>query len=124
MLNNSEIKPAMLQIEVNVYNQNRELIEYAQSKGIQVTAYAPLGANDRGWMKPEDPIVLQDETINALAKKYNRSAAQICIKWILQQNIVILVKSVTPQRLLENANVRLNKLNLFRYLKSSFNYYY
>jgi diketogulonate reductase-like aldo/keto reductase len=100
-----EIKPVVNQFEVNVYNQNRDLIKHCQNKGIIITAYAPLGANDRAWMKPEDPVVLQNEIILRLAQKYNRTPAQIAIKFVLQQDLVVLVKSVTPSRLHENLNV-------------------
>ena len=107
ILNNCEIKPVVNQFEVNIYNQNRDLINHCHNKGIVVTAYAPLGANDRGWMKPEDPIVLENEIILRLSKKYNRTPAQICINWIIKQGLVVLVKSVTPSRLQENLNVSL-----------------
>jgi aldehyde reductase len=105
ILNNCEIKPVVNQFEINIYNQNKELINFCQSKGIVVTGYAPLGANDRAWMKPEDPVVLENEIIKRLSQKYNRTAAQICIKWVLQQGAVVLVKSVTASRLEENLNV-------------------
>ena len=105
VLKNCEISPVVNQFEVNIYNQNRDLIKHCQSKGLAVTAYAPLGASDRAWMKPEDPVVLKDELVLSLSKKYNRTPAQIAIKYVLQQNIVVLVKSVTPSRLEENLKV-------------------
>ena len=89
----------------NQKEPDRDLIKHCQNKGIIVTAYAPLGANDRAWMKPEDPVVLQNEIILRLAQKHNRTPAQIAIKYVLQQDIVVLVKSVTPSRLQENLSV-------------------
>ena len=107
---NCQIKPVSHQFEVNIYNQNRDLIKHCQNKGIVVTAYAPLGANDRFWLKPEDPVVLKNEIILRLAQKYNRSPAQIAMKFVLQQGMVIIPKSETPSRLKENLNVNYLKI--------------
>jgi diketogulonate reductase-like aldo/keto reductase len=51
--------------------------------------------------------LLQNDVIVRLATKYNKSPAQICLRWAVQKNIVVLPKSVKPERLYENANVSL-----------------
>ena len=46
-----------------------------------VTGNNPLGSPERAWAKPSDSVLLEDPKIAEIAKKYSKSAAQICIKW-------------------------------------------
>ena len=111
VLNNCEIKPVCNQFEVNPLFQNNELVEFCQKNNIVVVGYAPLGAPDRAWLKSEDPIPLQHPLVLDLAKKHNKSPAQVILKWLLQRNIVVIPKSVNPKRLAEN--IQVNNLQTF-----------
>ncbi len=54
VLNNSTVKPVMMQMEVNVHLQNIELVDFCEKNDIAVVGYAPLGASDRAWfVKPK-----------------------------------------------------------------------
>ena len=55
--------------------------------------------------RPDLPILLENETIVNIGKKYNKSPAQVCLRWGIQRNLVMLPKSVNPKRILENAQV-------------------
>lgn len=79
------VTPATNQIERHPYFTNNELVEYNKSRGIVTEAWSPLGRelND----------VLENETIVSIAKKYNKEAAQIIIRWNLQNDILTVVKS-------------------------------
>lgn len=96
ILNNCEVKPTNNQVEVHPYNQNDELIEFCQKNDIVVSAYAPIGSGKD---------LLENETISKIANKHTKSPAQVCLRWGIQRNLVMLPKSVTPSRISENIQV-------------------
>ncbi len=105
VLQNCKVKPVANQVEAHIYLQNEELVKFCQSNGIALTAYGPLGAPNRTPKNPADPVLLEDEVVLQLAKKYSKTPAQICLKWGVQQNIVMIPKSTTPSRLKENIEI-------------------
>ncbi len=90
-----EIKPMVNQIEFHPGYTQPETVEYSQANGMLVQAFSPLGCG----------TVLGDETLAAIAKKYNRTVAQICLRFVLQSGLNVLTKSVTPARIVENAQI-------------------
>ena len=95
LMKTAKIKPMVNQIEFHPGFAQIETAKYCLENDIVVEAWSPLGRKE----------VLENETLVELAKKYNKSTAQICIRWVLQHNILPLPKSVTPSRILENSQV-------------------
>ncbi len=100
LLSYAEIKPAVNQIEMHPYLSQVELLKYCKSKGIVVTAYSPLGR--LGVSTYEVPRLHDEPIILVLAKKYNKSVAQILLNWGLLRGTVVIPKSVSPERIKEN----------------------
>ncbi|KAL1625974.1 hypothetical protein SLS56_007031 [Neofusicoccum ribis] len=87
--------PAVNQIELHPWNQQREAVKYSQSQGIVVQAYCPLVRN----------LKADDKTLLSIAEKYKKSYAQVLIRYCLQKDWVPLPKSDTPSRIEANADV-------------------
>ncbi|KAH7517729.1 hypothetical protein FEM48_Zijuj09G0095200 [Ziziphus jujuba var. spinosa] len=101
----SKIKPAVNQIETHPYFQRDSLVKFCLKHGISVTAHTPLGgaAANTEWFGTVS--CLDDPVFKDLAKKYQRSVAQIALRWGVQRNTVVIPKSSKLERLKENLEV-------------------
>lgn len=102
---NARIQPVTNQIEVHPYLLNKALIAHCRYKNIIVTAYSPLGSPGRPWATPEDRLLLKETKLLAIAEKYNKSPAQILIRYQIQIGNVVIPKSVTKARIINNFDV-------------------
>ncbi|XP_040833683.1 aldo-keto reductase family 1 member A1-like [Ochotona curzoniae] len=105
VLSVASVRPAVLQVECHPYLAQNELIAHCHARGLEVTAYSPLGSSDRYWREPQEPVLLEEPTVLALAEKYGRSPAQILLRWQVQRKVICIPKSVTPSRILQNIQV-------------------
>jgi len=91
----SDVPIAVNQIEFNPRFQRHDLVEYCQSEGVVVEAAAPLART----------AVLDDETVLELAEAYDRTPAQIVLRWAVEKDIVVLPKSSSATHVAENVDL-------------------
>ncbi|XP_057588393.1 aldo-keto reductase family 1 member C15-like isoform X2 [Hippopotamus amphibius kiboko] len=99
-------KPVCNQVECHPYLNQSKLLEFCKSKDIVLVAYSALGSQrDSKWIDKDSPHVLEEPVLNAIAKRHNRSPAQIALRYHLQRGVVVLAKSFNEKRIKENFQV-------------------
>lgn len=93
----NKVKPAVNLVECNAFFQREEERRYMESQNIQMQAWSPLAAGQGR--------LFENETLRALAATHNKTVAQIVLRWLVQRNIVPLVKSANPERMRENLEI-------------------
>ncbi|CAG0916239.1 unnamed protein product [Notodromas monacha] len=110
ILDNCEIPPANLQVEIHAYLQQKELRRMCEERGITVCAYGPLGSPGRFQLYTKNNVsvatipvdLLSHKVVRGIAEKHGRTCAQILLRHLTQQGVVVIPKSVTPARIIEN----------------------
>ncbi|MDR2913758.1 MAG: aldo/keto reductase [Tannerella sp.] len=103
LIMNNEVVPAVNQIETHPFNQQIETQKFLADNGVQIQSWGPF-AEGKNQM-------FSNELLVSLAKKYNKSVAQIILRWLTQRNVVVIPKSVNKDRITENFNVFDFRLN-------------
>ena len=93
----NKVKPAVNLVECNAFFQREEERRYMESQNIQMQAWSPLAAGQGR--------LFENETLRTLAATHNKTVAQIVLRWLVQRNIVPLVKSANPERMRENLDI-------------------
>ena len=92
------IKPAVVHVESHPYLPQWELLDYCRANGIVLQAFAALG-------RSSEPKLLEDPVITAIAKRVNKTPAQVLLAWAIQRGTAPLTTSKTPSRIKENFEV-------------------
>lgn len=95
LLQTANVAPMVNQVELHPYLSQEPLREFCAQQNIAVTAWSPLG---RG-------VVLEDAMIQQIGEKYGKSAAQVVLRWHVQNDILVIPKSVKAARIKENADI-------------------
>lgn len=96
LMDATDIVPAVNQVEVHPYFNQQQLQDFCDDNDIAVTAWMPLMRN-RGLL--DNPVIVE------IAKRYNKTPAQVVLRWHLAHNRLIIPKSKTPERIEENFNI-------------------
>jgi len=93
----NEMRPAVNQIETNPFNQQIDTQNFLQENNVQIEAWAPFAEGKNN--------IFKNELLLSIAAKYNKSVAQIILRWLTQRGIIALSKSTKKERMVENLNV-------------------
>ena len=94
---NSGFLPAINQIETHPFHQQIEPQQFMVDNNVQIQSWGPFaeGKNE----------IFKNEILKSIAEKYNKSVAQVILRWLIQRNIVAIPKSVKKERMVENFNI-------------------
>ncbi|XP_066118478.1 aldo-keto reductase family 1 member D1 isoform X2 [Saccopteryx bilineata] len=97
---------ATWEVECHPYFTQTKLLKFCQQHDIVIVAYSPLGTSrNPTWVNVSSPPLLKDELLNSLGKKYNKTAAQIALRFNIQRGVVVIPKSSKPERIKENFQI-------------------
>ncbi|MBS0953440.1 aldo/keto reductase [Lactiplantibacillus plantarum] len=93
----NDVTPQINQIEINPFQQQTNNIQALRDEGISLEAWAPFaeGKND----------IFKNPVLTKIGDKYSKSVAQVILRWLIEQDIVVLAKSVKPERMHQNLDV-------------------
>ena len=97
LIDHNEITPAVNQIETHPFFQRADYQELMRARGVQIESWGPLaeGRND----------LFSDPTLTAIGRAHGKSVAQVVLRWLIQHEVVVIPKSVRPERMRENLDV-------------------
>ncbi|XP_026002880.1 3-oxo-5-beta-steroid 4-dehydrogenase-like isoform X2 [Astatotilapia calliptera] len=97
---------ATWEVECHPYFTQPKLLEYCRQNGIVIVGYSPLGTSrDPSWVNLKCPPMLEDDLLVSIAKKYNKTTAQVCLRFNVQRGVVVIPKSFSPARIKENFEI-------------------
>lgn len=94
---NNEVVPAINQVETHPFNQQVKANEIMKEYGVQIESWEPFAEGKNG--------IFTNEILSEIGKKYNKSVAQVILRWLIQRDVVVIPKSVRKERIEENFNV-------------------
>lgn len=93
----AEIRPMVNQVEVHPFNQQIIAKKYMDKYGVQIEAWAPFGEGRGG--------LFDNKILREIGEKYNKTTAQVMLRWHIQRGVVVIPKSIHYERMVENFNV-------------------
>ncbi len=93
----NEVIPAVNQVETHVFNQQKESAQFMLENNVQIESWGPFAEGKNN--------MFQNEMLVSIAEKYNKSVAQVALRWLTQRGVVAIPKSVHKERIIENFNI-------------------
>lgn len=97
LASNMEIAPMVNQMETHVFDQQRETRRFMDELGTRLMAWAPLAEGANG--------LFSNPTLTQIGEKHGKTAAQVALRWLLQNDVIIIPKTVHKERMQENLNL-------------------
>ncbi|XP_063540896.1 aldo-keto reductase AKR2E4-like [Cydia strobilella] len=105
LFENSQVKPAVNQVEVNPTLTQEPLVSHCQKLGVAVMAYSPFGFLVSRKTTDTPPPRSDDPTLVAIANKYGKSTSQVVLRYLLDRGLIIIPKSTNQKRLAQNLDL-------------------
>lgn len=93
----NEVVPAVNQVETHVFNQQIESHNFMKENNVQIESWGPFAEGKNNFF--------QNEILLSIAEKYNKSVAQVALRWLTQRGVVAIPKSIRKERIVENFNI-------------------
>ena len=93
----NEIVPAVNQIETHPFHQQSETQKFLQENNVQIESWGPFAEGKNN--------IFQNELLAWIGKKYNKTIAQVILRWLTQRGVIAIPKSVRKERMEENINI-------------------
>lgn len=93
----NNVQPQVNQIEINPFHQQEDEVQSLQKEGVLVEAWAPFAEGKNN--------LFSNETLQNIGDKYGKSIAQVVLRWLVEKDIVVLAKSVNPERMKQNLDI-------------------
>ena len=93
----NNVQPQVNQIEINPFHQQEDEVQSLQKEGVLVEAWAPFAEGKNN--------LFSNETLQNIGDKYGKSIAQVVLRWLVERDIVVLAKSVNPERMKQNLDI-------------------
>lgn len=93
----NEIVPAVNQVETHVFNQQVDSHDFMKENNVQIESWGPFAEGKNN--------LFQNEILASIAEKYDKSVAQVALRWLTQRGVVAIPKSVRKERIIENFNI-------------------
>ena len=93
----NEVAPAVNQVETHPFNQQIESAKFMKENNVQIESWAPFAEGKNN--------LFQNEVLVSIGEKYNKSVAQVVLRWLTQREVVVIPKSVRKERIVENFNI-------------------
>ena len=93
----NEVVPAVNQIETHPFNQQTETQQFLRANNVQIESWGPFAEGKHH--------MFENDVLRAIAAKYQKTIAQVILRWLTQREVVAIPKSVRPERIAENFNI-------------------
>ncbi|WP_411167452.1 aldo/keto reductase [Clostridium sp. MB05] len=93
----NEIVPAINQVETHPFNQQVKAKKIMDKYGVQIESWAPLAEGEKN--------IFTNETLKKVGDRYNKSTAQVALRYLIQRGVIVIPKSVHKERMIENFNI-------------------